>query len=314
MMIESMLTFFHALHAWVFETVILPLVRATGQTAFTNEAFNGTETFLLGMIEICVLYGFLRPLEKWRPAEARELAQERRTDSVYTLLHRLGGFALISFALLTPILDALESRLRLLGMGRLQLDDIAWLSANPIGLFLAYVCILDFCGYWIHRGQHRFHLWWQLHALHHANPSLSLWSDNRNHVLDDLWVDVLLGMVAWFIGVEPTQYVLLVLLTRLLQSLQHANVRLHYGAIGEHILVSPQFHRAHHAISSGNEGPARGCNFGVILACWDSLFGTAKHSAALEPTGVSDTRLGRDYGHGFWSQQRLGFLRLIRQA
>jgi sterol desaturase/sphingolipid hydroxylase (fatty acid hydroxylase superfamily) len=314
MLIDTLLNAFHGLHASVFETCVLPIVRATGQTAFSSEAFDGTETFLLGLLEIALLYCLIRPLEKWRPVEAHENPQDRQTDIAYTLLHRLGGFALISFAVLTPWLDGIEGELRLLGIARFQLDEMPFFSTSPLLLFVIYMVTFDFVGYWIHRAQHRVNLWWQLHALHHANTSMSLWSDNRNHLLDDVLLDIIIAMVAWLIGVEPAQYVILVMVTRLLQSLQHANVRLSFGWLGERLLVSPQFHRVHHAISSGNEGRAMGCNFGVVLPWWDVLFGTASFNAPLEATGVRDALHGRDYGNTFWSQQRLGFLRLLGKA
>ncbi len=313
-MIDAFVNGFHALHAGLFETLVLPVLRASDQTAFSDEAFDGTEFFLLGIVEIALLYCLVRPLEKWRPAESFQNPQDRRTDLLYTLLHRLGGFALMSFAVLSPLLNSAEAQLRLLGISRFQLDDIAALGTAPLLLFVCYLLVLDFVGYWVHRAQHRLTLWWQLHALHHANTSLSLWSDNRNHLLDDLILNVISAVVAWFIGVEPTQYLLLVMLSRLLQSVQHANIVLPFGYVGERLLVSPRFHRAHHAISSGYEGPARGCNFGVLLPWWDALFGTAKFNTASEPTGVRDAALGRHYGIGFWSQQRLGFLRLAGKA
>jgi sterol desaturase/sphingolipid hydroxylase (fatty acid hydroxylase superfamily) len=314
MIIDILLSTFHELHALLFETVVLPIVRTTGQTAFSAEAFNGTETFLIGLIEITLLYCLIRPLEKWRPVETLENPQNRKTDIAYTLLHRLGGFALISFAVLTPLLDSIEGALRLLGIERIQLDEVSFFSTSSLLLFIAYMVTFDFVGYWIHRAQHRVNLWWQLHALHHANTSMSLWSDNRNHLLDNALLSIIMAVVAWFIGVEPTQYVTLVMVTRLLQSLQHANVRLSFGWLGEHLLVSPRFHRVHHAISSGYEGRAMGCNFGVVLPWWDVLFGTAKFHAPLEATGVRDALQGRDYGNTFWSQQRLGFLRLLGKA
>ena len=312
--VSTIVSLFTYVQAWVFETCVLPLLRLAGQTAFSAEAFDGTELFLLGLIEMGLLYCLLRPLEKWRPAEQFESQQDRRTDVVYTVLHRLGGFALLSFAILTPLLDEAESQLRLLGIARFQLDEIALLSAAPLLLFVAYFVTLDFFGYWFHRAQHRIHGWWQLHALHHANTRMSLWSDNRNHLLDDLLLDILMGIVAWFIGVEPAQYVLLVMVSRLLQSLQHANVRLQFGTLGERLLVSPHFHRVHHAIDSGYEGKARGCNFGVLFPWWDVVFRTAKFNAPLEPTGVRDAALGRNYGVGFWAQQWLGLLRLVGKA
>jgi sterol desaturase/sphingolipid hydroxylase (fatty acid hydroxylase superfamily) len=58
-----------------------------------------------------------------------------------------------------------------------------------------------------------------------------------------------------------------------------------------------------------------GCNFGVLLPVWDILGGTANFKYRFDPTGVRDqVEKGRDYGAGFWAQQRLGMLRLIGRA
>jgi len=105
--------------------------------------------------------------------------------------------------------------------------------------------------------------------------------------------------------------VLIVLLTRVLESLSHANLRFSYGALGERLLVSPRFHRMHHAIGTGHEGRHRGCNFAVLFPIWDVLFGSARFDDAYEPTGVCDQLVGADYGEGFWRQQVLGLRRLF---
>lgn len=43
------------------------------------------------------------------------------------------------------------------------------------------------------------------------------------------------------------------------------------------------------------------------------LFGTANFEVRYDPTGIRDqVEAGRDYGHGFWQQQWLGLLRLLR--
>jgi sterol desaturase/sphingolipid hydroxylase (fatty acid hydroxylase superfamily) len=93
------------------------------------------------------------------------------------------------------------------------------------------------------------------------------------------------------------------MLSRLLQSIQHANLRLPFGPILERLLVSPSFHRRHHAIGFGHEGQYRGCNFGVLFPYWDMLFRTAEFSTDFVDTGIRDQLEGRDYGKGFWSQQ-----------
>jgi sterol desaturase/sphingolipid hydroxylase (fatty acid hydroxylase superfamily) len=155
----------------------------------------------------------------------------------------------------------------------------------------------------MHRGQHRIGWWWSLHAVHHSQRQMTFWSDQRNHLLDDLIRDVAMALVAVAFGAEPGQFVALLIASRVLQSVQHANLRWRWPGPLEAVLVSPSFHRLHHAIGYGHEGAARGVNFAVLFPVWDVLFGTADWRPGFVPTGIRDQLEGRDYGRGFWSQQ-----------
>ena len=141
------------------------------------------------------------------------------------LLHRLGLFRVALFFALDPLSDRFFGALRVAGISTFQLDgiwpgvtDIPWVS------LLVYLVIFDFVDYWIHRGQHHFEWWWRLHSLHHAQRQMTMWSDNRNHLLDDILRDSLLVVVAQAIGVAPGQFIAIVAITQLSESFQHANV------------------------------------------------------------------------------------------
>ena len=190
------------------------------------------------------------------------------------------------------------------------MTDVAWVS------FIIYLIVFDLVGYGVHRAQHRFHWWWQLHAVHHSQRQMTMWSDNRDHLLDSVITDVIFVVVAILIGVGPSQFVALVAVTQLLESLQHANLRWSWGRVGSRLLVSPSFHRRHHAVALGHEPGSTvrdpyGENFGVLFPWWDMLFGSADWRPGLEPTGINDQLAGRDYGRGFWRQQWLGLKRLV---
>jgi sterol desaturase/sphingolipid hydroxylase (fatty acid hydroxylase superfamily) len=124
------------------------------------------------------------------------------------------------------------------------------------------------------------------------------------------------------IGIAPSQFVAVVAITQLFENFQHANLRVSFGVWGEHFWVSPRFHRLHHAIGLGHESQPKqgdkpavmgGHNFGVLLPWWDVMFGTANFDRRFEATGIRDqVEEGRDYGKGFWSQQRLGMKRLMQ--
>lgn len=295
----------------LFEHAVQPALYALGLAAHVEEAFEATEWFLWGAVEIGVLYALLRPLERLMPAEAWSDRRAVRADVLYTALHRLGVVPVAFFFLLAPLLDGFKGQLSLWGVRPLNLEDVwPWLGQTPLAAFAVYLVVLDFAEYWRHRLQHRFEWWWALHALHHSQRQLSFWSDNRNHLLDDLIGSLWVAGIALAIGVPPGQFVLIMVATRMLESLSHANVRLSYGAIGERLVVSPRFHRLHHAIGEGHEGPRRGVNFAVLFPLWDILFGTADFNPQVRPTGIRDQLDGRDYGDGFLSQQWLGLRRL----
>jgi sterol desaturase/sphingolipid hydroxylase (fatty acid hydroxylase superfamily) len=299
----------------LFEDVLQPILFATGAMTHAEALFDLTEWVVLGAIEVGVLAAVLIPLERRFAVEPLMDRRAVRIDILYTLLHRLGGFAIVAFFVLTPLVDAIEGQLRLLGLSRPNLDQ-AWPGVTdlPLVSFLVYLVVLDFVDYWLHRGQHAIRWWWELHALHHSQRQMTFWSDQRNHLLDDLLRDAILALVAIAIGVAPEQFVLLVIAARVIESVQHANLRWRFGALGERLLVSPSFHRLHHAIGHGHEGPARGVNFAVLFPCWDVLFRTADFRPGFLPTGIRDQLQGRDYGRGFWAQQWLAIKRIAGRA
>ena len=219
---EPIASFIGALQAWLFESVVLPALAWAGALRYTEDAFNGTEEFVL--------------------------------------------------------------------------------------------VVLDFAQYWVHRAQHHAGWWWALHSLHHSQRQMTFWTDNRNHLLDSVITDAIFAAIALAIGVPPAQFALLVVVSRMVESLSHANVRMSFGALGARLLVSPRFHRLHHAIAASPHGDYRGANYAVLLPVWDVLFGTADFRREPGPTGVDDQLAGRDYGEGFWAQQWLGLKRMAGRA
>jgi sterol desaturase/sphingolipid hydroxylase (fatty acid hydroxylase superfamily) len=337
---------------WLYEALVQPLAFWMGLGNRLEDAYEATGWLLVGLLQLLVLLAVIGPLQRWRPVEAITDRVAVRTDVLYTLIHRLGLFRLVLFFTLTPWLDDLFGLLRVAGLGTLHLDDL-WpgVTDQAVVSLLLYLLVFDFLDYWIHRGQHQFAWWWKLHSLHHAQRQMTMWSDNRNHLLDDLIRDVIVVVVAQLIGIAPGQFVAIVAFTQLSESFQHANVRLWFGRWGERLWISPRFHRLHHSIGIGHESPVRssrrgvsaagpsqgamaptggsaahevasvgavklgGSNFGVLLPWWDMLFGTANFEQRYDPTGVRDqVEQGRDYGRGFWSQQWLGIQRLLGRA
>jgi sterol desaturase/sphingolipid hydroxylase (fatty acid hydroxylase superfamily) len=319
---DALLELFAQAQGWLFEALVQPVMFGLGVAGFLEQGYAGTGWFLVGLVQLALMLAVLVPLERWRPVEAITDRATVRTDVLYTLIHRLGLFRLVLFFTLEPLVDSAMGLLRVQGLPTFQLDDL-WpgVTDNPWVSVLIYLVVFDFLNYCLHRAQHHFGWWWQLHALHHAQRQMTMWSDNRNHLLDDLLRDLFFAVAALAIGVAPGQFVAIVAFTQLSESLQHANLRLWFGAVGERLWVSPRFHRLHHSVGLGHEstpptpGGAKavrgGRNFGVLLPWWDMLLGTADFSLRYAPTGVrNQLEDGVDYGRGFWSQQWRGLQRL----
>lgn len=317
---ELFINAFSSAQEWLFESVLQPVMFFAGMGNLLVDGYAATGWLLVGLIELVILVAVIGPLQRWRPVEVMTDPAAVRVDVIYTVIHRLGLFRLVLFFTLAPLFDNLFGALRVAGFSTFQLDAV-WPGVTDQALvsLVIYLVVFDLLNYWMHRAQHHFEWWWQLHSLHHSQRQMTMWTDNRNHLLDSVIWDVILVVVAQLIGIAPGQFVAIVAFTQLSESFQHANLRVWFGRIGERLWVSPRFHRVHHSIGIGHETAGKqtlgGHNFGVLLPWWDMLWGTANFDLRFDATGVRDqVEQGRDYGRGFWSQQWLGLKRLVGRA
>jgi sterol desaturase/sphingolipid hydroxylase (fatty acid hydroxylase superfamily) len=317
---------FGQVQQYLFEWAVQPLAFTLGLGNVLEDAYDGTGWLLVGLIQISIIWLVFGALERWWPREQVTDRPAVRVDVLYALFHRLGAFRVLMFFALEPPIEAVLGWVRVQGFDGIHLDQLVaplWpgVSDTAWASLLVYLVVFDFLAYWIHRAQHWSNRWWALHAVHHSQQQMTRWSDDRNHLLDSIIDDVIVVIVARLIGVPPGQFVAVVAMTRLVESLSHANTRLSFGPLLERVLVGPRFHRVHHGVGVGHEsngpGTLGGRNFSVLLPVWDILFGTADFSSSVGPTGIRDQlpqNGGRDYGRGFWAQQWLGLKRLVGRA
>jgi sterol desaturase/sphingolipid hydroxylase (fatty acid hydroxylase superfamily) len=219
-----------------------------------------------------VLLVFL--IEQVRPAERRPvLARGHVLDMGY----------LLAYALLVVPLIVLIGAGFSAGLARAA----PWLvlpriTAAPGWCFVVLaVLVIDTLNWLSHLANHRIGSLWRLHAVHHSQEELSIFTTFRAHPL--VHVSFLISAIPVLAiasnAVTPTA----VFTTyACLEALPHANVRWSYGKAGA-ILVSPAYHRLHHAATGRVD-----INLGFVLTVWDVLSRRAVFPAGgLVPTGLS---------------------------
>jgi sterol desaturase/sphingolipid hydroxylase (fatty acid hydroxylase superfamily) len=301
------------IQTWIFESLVSPLLFGFGLMEWFEPAFNAVEIFMLGVVQILVIALGMRFFERRWPLEKSTDDALVRVDRIYTVLNKLGIVPLAVFMVTYPVSNEIERLVREAGFAPPRVEQLLpWLHDHALASFLVYFALYDLAAYWLHRAQHRFPWWWALHSLHHSQRRVTVWSDDRNHILDDLLITLALVVFAQFVGVQPDDYVLILMVGRLIESWSHANVDMSFGRVGERLIVGPRFHRLHHALANVDEPRIQDHNFAPVLPVWDILFGTAIYGRTYRPTGVDDPVVDADNGRGWLSQQVMVFGRFVR--
>ncbi len=302
-----------AVQTFIFQTFVSPVIFHLGFMQWFESAFNAVEFVMLGLVQITVIAVIMRTFERRWPLEPVEDKRLMRVDQVYTVLAKLGIGPLLVFAAAQPVTAGIEHLARVWGITPFRLEHLVpWLRENPLAAFLVYFALYDFAAYWVHRAQHKLPFWWALHSLHHSQRQVSVWTDDRNHMLDDFLVTIVLVTFAQFVGVQPEEFVAIMMLGRLIESWSHANVRFDFGPVLERVIVGPRFHRLHHALADPSEPHIHDHNFAPVLPVWDILFGTAIYDRRNRPTGVDDPKVDADNERGWFGQQIAVFARFGR--
>lgn len=295
---------------WLQEHLLIPALYQFGLMNWEDVSYGWALFALYGVAQVVVTLALCLPLERWRPVERWPDSHAIGVDIIYTLLSRVGVLPLVTYVLFYRAQVTVNGWITDQGWVPPTLEGLfPALLGQQVVTFVLYAIILDFADYGRHWLAHQFRWWWALHSLHHAQRQMTFWSDDRNHLLDDVIAFLWFGAIALLIGVPPMQFPLLVLMLRFLESLSHANVRLSFGWLGDRLLISPRFHRAHHGIRAAGD---RSCNYGAVLPWWDMLFGTADFGRTYAPTG--DPSGEEALATGTWFQQQMAGLRRFARA
>jgi len=187
-----------------------------------------------------------------------------RTDAAYTAFYLGGIYAfLVSgplYRLLTGIVDAHAPFLR-----------VGLLAHLPVwSQFFVASVVMDGVLYWTHRAMHASPALWAFHSVHHSQREMTALANFRFHA-GDVFVRGLAQFVpGLLLGVPVWIWLPTVWIQVALDCLAHSGLGWSYGPLGR-VLVSPRFHRVHHAADLAH----RDRNFGMTYSFWDRAFGTS---------------------------------------
>ena len=164
---------------------------------------------------------------------------------------------------------------------------------------------LDLAIYGQHVLFHRVPLLWRLHRVHHTDTDFDVTTGTRFHPVEILLSLGVKCVVIVLLGAPPLAVLVFEVVLNITAMFNHANARLP-AAVDRWLrwlLVTPDMHRVHHSVVSGEMNS----NFGFNVPWWDRLFGTYR---AQPLAGHSAMRIGVE---GFDAPEEIRLARLLVQ-
>ena len=209
--------------------------------------------------------------ERIWPAERRPvLARGHVQDACFLALHAI---------VVIPLMTLLS-----VGAATLISSHAPWIELRSTEHWPGWLLIpltvvaMDGANWLAHYADHRLDPLWRFHALHHSQEELSVLTSFRAHPLMHTTGFLLATVpVVVLMPMRPIAPVLITIYV-CIGTLQHANLRWTFGPAGR-VLVSPAYHRLHHAPDTQD------VNLGVVLTIWDVLAGLAQFPVRADAVG-----------------------------
>ncbi len=239
-------------------------------------AIDASRGRLAGPVLIVVVVLLLVAEQRWPAVRRPLLARAQLVDACY--------FALFAVAVV-PLLALVETGFSIEVERHLSFLVLEHLSLVPRTVVVAVTLVtidgMNWCG---HVANHRSAALWRLHALHHSQEDMSVLTTFRTHPLAHAtYVPALLP--ALMLGASGAAPAGAIIVYGCLVTLPHANLNWRLGPLGR-VIVSPAYHRLHHARDLGARGTV---NFGFVLVVWDQLARRAEFPLSGPPvlTGIA---------------------------
>ena len=239
------------------------------------------------LVGLAVAGVFFALLERWRPAVEGQRRSGVGTDVAYWFVTPLLIKPVTRLAIVVALVCAAAAAgapLTREGLSTFLAPRGPVQTLPSWAQILLFLLLADLLGYLAHRLLHSRYLW-PVHAIHHSSTDVDWLSAVRMHPLNDVVTRVIQATPLVLFGFDASFLVGYVPALIFVSLLQHANVSWDFGPL-RYLVVSPAFHRWHHAEAAlGRER-----NFSGLFPVWDLLFGTLHLPSKPGPDrfGVSD--------------------------
>jgi sterol desaturase/sphingolipid hydroxylase (fatty acid hydroxylase superfamily) len=196
------------------------------------------------------------------------------------------GYFVLFAVLVVPLLTLVETGFAVEVGRHARFLMVSRLSLVPQVVVVGVILVgIDAMNWLAHVANHRSVSLWRLHALHHSQEDMSVFTTFRTHPLvHATYLGALLP--ALILGASGAVPATALIVYGCLVALPHANLGWRLGPLGR-VFVSPPYHRLHHARDAID---SRGTvNFGFVLVCWDQLSRLALFPTAGPPIATGLT-------------------------
>lgn len=140
---------------------------------------------------------------------------------------------------------------------------------NTVIMFIISMILYDTWFYWAHRLMHTRFLMRHVHGLHHRSRVPSVWSNNSETLIDNLFSSTFWVLAGLFLPIPPLVLLAHKIFDQVTGMMGHSGYE-YAGPSSRHPspLVSVTFHDQHHEHYR--------CNYSTHFSIWDRLMGTLR--------------------------------------
>ena len=213
---------------------------------------------MVGPALVVAVVGIFIAEQRWPAVRRPVLARAHLVDAFY-----FGFFALAVVPALTLVQTGVwvevQRHASFLVLAQLPV------ASRGVAVVLALLA-MDAANWAAHLANHRYASFWRLHALHHSQEDMSVFTTFRTHpLIHATYLPAAIPAVV--LGANGGLPAAAMVVYGCLVALPHANLSWTFGPLGK-VFVSPAYHRTHHLRELGPDGAV---NFGFVLVVWDRL-------------------------------------------